>query len=139
MKITGAGILLLENYHDTPVITLFGNNQKNFEELGGFIDKKETPAEAAYREGREESCNLVYIRPEELTKYGTPVKHKEFMAYIMYIENLSHRDYHANMRKVHKKCKGHHWKETSEMTRFHLNDIINAAQRRKNTKSEKGN
>lgn len=133
MKITGAGILLLELYKNNPVITLFGNNNKKFEELGGSIDKKETPVEAAYREGREESCNLVYIRPEELTKYGTPVKNKEYVDYIMYIENLSHKDYHANMRKVHKKCKGHSWKETSEMARFHLNDIINAAQRKKNT------
>lgn len=132
-RITGAGILLLELYKNTPVITLFGNINKKFEELGGTIDKGETAVHTAYREGREESCNLIYITPDELKKYGTVVKYKDFVDYIMYIEGISYKDYHENRRKVHKKCKSNHWKETSEMVRIHLNDIITAAKNKKKT------
>jgi len=91
-KITGAGILILESYFGKPVVTLFGNNNKSFGDLGGFKDRGETPEKTGYREGREESCNLIYIKPNDLKKYSTITQVHEYKVFILYIKNLSYQE-----------------------------------------------
>ena len=126
----GAGILLLENYKNNPVITLFGRDGLNFSDVGGKIDPGETPEEAAYREGREETANLINISPDELNFYAGRVEFNGYVAYIMYIDQISYYDYAHNLNIIFNNCssKQNHWKETNSMTRIPLNNIVLAAQ-----------
>jgi hypothetical protein len=122
--IKGAGILLLENYHGKPYITLFGKKGGLYEDLGGRSDPGESSEETAYREAREESCNLIQITPLYLAKHGKFVIHKQYKCFIMYVSNLSYRDYMKNAYQVHTLCKHNTWKETNDMTRIPLKNIL---------------
>ena len=129
--LTGAGILILELYKSNIVVTLFGMNATNYSDLGGHIDPGETPQDAAYREGREESENIINIKPHELLQYGIPIIFKQYLCYILYVKNLSFQDYAHNVNIIHSGCQGRHsnvWKESNSMTRIPLNNIITSAQ-----------
>ncbi len=129
--LTGAGILILELYNSNIVVTLFGMNATNYSDLGGHIDPGETPQDAAYREGREESENLINIKPHELLQYGIPIIFKQYLCYIIYVQNLSFQDYAHNVNIIHSGCQGHYanvWKESNSMARIPLNNIISSAQ-----------
>ena len=129
--LTGAGILILESYNSNVVVTLFGMNNTNYSDLGGHIDHGETPQNAAYREGREESENLINIKPHELLQYGIPIRLKQYLCYILYVTNLSSKDYMYNVNIIHNRCHENHtdvWKESNSMVRIPLNNIITSAQ-----------
>ena len=129
MAIKGAGILIVESYKNNPVITLFGKNDLNYSDLGGKTDPGELPEETAYREAREESANLINILPDELNKYAARIQFSSYAVYIIYVQNISFKDYAHNVRQIFGTCnyKQNHWKETNSMVRIPINNIINAA------------
>jgi hypothetical protein len=127
-KITGAGVFIIESYKGKQVITLFGKSSKSYDDPGGKIDNNETPVEAAYRECREETANLIHIKPHELLKIGMRIQLKEYVSFIIHLKNLSFMDYMANTKHIHKKCnRSGSWKETNNMIRVELTHIINSA------------
>lgn len=124
----GAGILIIESYKGAPVITLFGLNAMNYSEPGGTIDPGETPEQAAYREGREETANLIHITENELAQYSIPIYLKQYVAYCVYVENLSFQDYAHNVNIIFSNCGARTWKETNSMVRIPVNNLIASAQ-----------
>lgn len=122
--IKGAGILLIENYNNNQYITLFGNKGGKYEDLGGISEYGDLPEETAYMEGREESCNTVNITPAYLVKYGHIVDIMAYRCYVMYITNLSYRDYLKNAYQVHTQCSKSSWKESNDMTRIPIANIL---------------
>lgn len=125
----GAGIMIIEKYNNENVITLFGKKNNNtYADLGGVVDDPENYYETAFREAREESGNLIYITPSQLKKYGVPIKLQKYRCYLMYITNLSTKDYYDNMSHIFKHCVDyscHTWKETNDVVRFPINQFIN--------------
>lgn len=125
---TGAGIFIIELYKLTPVVVLFGFNKTNFSEPGGSLEIGETIETCACRECREETENLINIKPDELVQISVPIIYKQYKSYIIYIQNLSARDYIYNANQIFNTCPSMSWKETNTITRINLHDIINAAQ-----------
>jgi ADP-ribose pyrophosphatase YjhB (NUDIX family) len=125
--ITGAGILIVELYKSTPVVVLFGFNNYNFSDPGGRLNFGETPDMGACRECREETGNLINIKPNELQQIGIPVLIGQYQAYIVYVQNLKARDYIHNINQIFATCTDRSWKETNTITRIHISDIINSA------------
>lgn len=130
--ITGSGILIVELYKSVPVIVLFGYNKTNFSDAGGLLNMGETPEMGACRECREESGNLLNIKPHELQQIGTPIQFHQYMAYIIYVQNLKATDYVHNVNHIFRNCYDKSWKETNTITRIHLHDIIRASQTNQN-------
>ncbi len=126
--ITGAGIFIIELYKSVPVVVLFGLNKTNFSDPGGLIDYGETVEQTACRECREETANLINIKPHELTQISFPIIAKQYKSYIIYIQNLSSQDYIHNANQIFNTCYSDHWKETNTITRINLYDIMNAAE-----------
>jgi len=124
----GAGILVVELYLGAPVVTLFGMNAMNYSDPGGRSNIGEKPEETAYREGREETENLINIKPHELLQYAMPIQINQYIAYIIYVENLSFQDYAHNVNLIYNNCQPRSWKETNSMARIPLNNIMMAAQ-----------
>jgi hypothetical protein len=122
--LTGAGIFIVENYKNNLVAILFGNKGHDYNEPGGSIDPGETPEETACRETREESANLIQIKPHELKQISIPILYKRYMSYIIYINKISARDHYHNVKLVFSKCKPHCWKENSSMVRIDLQKLI---------------
>lgn len=128
MKTGGSGILIIESYNGTNVVTLFEDKKGMCADLGGYIDKGENPEEAACREAQEESANLLTIKPDQLLKIGRPSNIGGYISYIIYVMGLSRKTYKNNLKQIERKCKQKHWKETRKMIRFPLNNIINISQ-----------
>ncbi len=123
-KYTGAGIFIIENYKGNLVAVLFGNKGRNYDDPGGLIDPGETPIETACRETREETANLIKISPDELHKISHKIIYKNYVSYVIFVENLSSKDYYHNINLVFGKCKPHFWKENSSMIRIDLQRLI---------------
>jgi hypothetical protein len=130
--LTGAGIFIVENNNNNLVAILFGNKGHEYSELGGVIDPGETPEETASREAKEESANLIQIKPHELKQISIPILHHKYMSYIIYINKISARDYYHNVKLVFGKCKPHVWKENSSMVRIDLQNLIQNSMANKN-------
>lgn len=128
-SVKGAGILLIESYKGNPVITLFGKDNMNYSDIGGKTDPGELPEVTAYREGREETANLINILPEELKYYAAYMEFNTYAIYIIYVDGISFDDYAHNVNIIHSQCgtKELHWKETNSMARIPLNEIFMAA------------
>lgn len=124
--LSGAGIFIIQNYKGRKVALLFGNN-KEYSDPGGYIDFGETTIEAACREAREESCNLLKLDSIKVKKMAFPIINGGYISYFLYVQNLSLRDYYHNTNIVFNKCnpyKHRHWMETNRATRIELGELI---------------
>lgn len=128
MKTGGAGVLIIESYNGMDVVTLFEDKKGMCADLGGYIDKGESPEEAACREAREESANLLTVKPNQLLKIARPCNIGGYVSYIIYVMGLSRKIYKNNLKHIEEKCKSKHWKETRKIVRFPLSNIINVAE-----------
>ncbi len=128
--IKGSGIVIIEKYKGKPVITLFGKDGMNYSDIGGKVDGNEYPEFTAFREGREETANLINILPEELKFYAIPVEFNTYMAYFIYIKGISFNDYVHNVNIIYSQCssnKDKHWMETNSMTRVPVENMLLSA------------
>lgn len=137
-KLTGAGVFIIEQYKGTPVVVLFREENGTYSDPGGHIDKGESPHHAAYRELREETCNLIHLKPKQLATLAAQILVKEYLVYMMFVENLSYTNYMRNCNHIKtvctscgirpgesKTCK--HWWETDHMVRIPVKHILHAA------------
>jgi hypothetical protein len=123
-KYTGAGIFIIENYNGKPVILLFGKNNKFYSDAGGNIDKDETPEETACRETREETANLINIKPIQLENISKKVIINSYISYFIYIDKIKTRDYYNNVEIIFDKCKEYFWKESNCIARIYLDEFF---------------
>lgn len=130
-QIKGAGILIIENYKNNLVVTLFGNKGKEYSDLGGTVDPNENYVVTACREAREESANLIKIEPNELKKIGIPITFMSYKVYIVYVKNLNMKAYQQNVKKIFQECNKRVWKENNDMVRIPLNKMLDAIKKNK--------
>lgn len=124
--LTGSGIFIIQNYKNKKVVVLFGNDIE-YNDLGGTIDYDETSLDTACREAREESCNLVNFKPEQIKQISYPVQYRNYVSYFVYINKLSLKDYYYNKKIIYNNCdknKYKHWMETNKATRIDLDILI---------------
>lgn len=124
MDHSGAGILIIESYKGRKVITLFGMKNGEFSDPGGKKDPGESIEHTAYRETREETLNLITLKPEELEKIGRPITLKEYLCFVIYVEGINHQDYNHNKQLVNR-CRPSSWKETNTIARFDVKEMMN--------------
>jgi len=135
---TGAGVIIIEQYknkdktRDEPAIILFkGTGSQKYNDLGGSIDKKDDTgkyplATTAAREAFEESRGLIkFTKPTHIGPLF--IDKKKYRGHIVAIKpgSLKTEDYQSNRDKLDKK-QGipHIWKETDEIARFYISDLV---------------
>lgn len=123
MIFNGAGIFIIENYNNKPVITLFGNKNKTYGEPGGMIDKDEEHITTAVRETREETANLINFTEKFIMDKGVPVVLNKYICYVIYLEGLSKKDYRHNIEHILDSPLKKMWKEMTSMTRIDLEEF----------------
>jgi 8-oxo-dGTP pyrophosphatase MutT (NUDIX family) len=127
VSLTGAGIFLIEKYKGNVVAVLFGKKKYIYDDPGGMIDSGETYAQAACRETREETANLINIDSRIIDKIAIPILSSKYVSYILYVDSINRKDYLHNVRIIFDKCKLDCWKENNSMVRIDLRKLLNAA------------
>lgn len=130
--ITGAGILIIELYHGQQVCTLFGLNGKNYSDVGGSRDDGEIPIQTACRETKEETCNLITIKPTELQSLYQQnsvkmIQVKHYICYVIYINEIDARDYFYNVDIVFNQCRMSEYRESNSMARIPWGNMVTAS------------
>lgn len=123
--IKGAGILIVEHYNDIPVLLLLSGKNKEYDEPGGTLDEGETPEQTACRECREETCNLINIKPDELDIIVSKIYRaylNSYIEYIIYVKDININDFYHNAKLVFKNCADYHWKEKFRITRVPISN-----------------
>lgn len=133
-----SGVLLIEKFRnrynivDYCVILFYNHNRGYYDDPGGHLMKKKTIKESAARELVEETCNLFRINPLYLTDYVNADGYYSFLAYIQGPknrngENVLDLNYYYNNRNIifSNNSAPAHYKETSDVQRFYISDIIN--------------
>jgi hypothetical protein len=123
-KYTGAGIFLIENYNEQPVVLLFGKHNKLYSDPGGNIDKGETLEETACRETKEETANLINIKPKELKIISKIIYLKSYVSYFVFINQIKSKDYYDNVEIIFNKCKEYFWKESNCIARVSIDELV---------------
>jgi ADP-ribose pyrophosphatase YjhB (NUDIX family) len=130
--LSGAGIFIIENFDNHQVALLFGMKNGEYNEPGGTIDPGEKPEVTACRETREETANIINIKPDELLKIAIPIQHKQYMSYVIYLDKINTNDYYHNVKIIFNKCRPHVWKENNSIARINLNELIQNSHDNKN-------
>jgi hypothetical protein len=127
---TGSGVLIIEKIKNKNVFVLIGDKKKKiYEEPGGTKDYDELPEYTAFRECREETSNLFNFYPSKLNKYAKKVTLKDYVCYIIYIQEININNYEHNQKIVNKLCKPDEWKEHDSITRIYVDSITNNNQK----------
>jgi hypothetical protein len=143
---SGAGVLIIENYYDNrkgrsePAILLFkSSTNSEYQELGGSVDTNLTSSlavlqQTAKRELREESCNLFNIRAELDRKINEKNMFVDintsngslYRCYVVGIEGMIFGEdvFDINCKLVKEQGAPSHWKETNDVKRFFISDLI---------------
>lgn len=123
MIFNGAGIFIIENYNNKPVITLFGNRNRTYGEPGGMIDKGEEHITTAVRETKEETANLINFTEKFIMDKGIPIISNTYICYVVYIQGLSKKDHRHNIDHILNSPIKRMWKEMTSMTRIDLEEF----------------
>ena len=81
-KFSGAGIMIVEYYNNSLCFTFFQHRNNQFMDVGGLIDKNESPIETAIRECREESANLLNFKASDLNHKIIIGSYVSFFVYV---------------------------------------------------------
>ena len=139
--LTGAGILLLEKYNNEWIVILFKDHTKTYADIGGLYESKHGDVkETASQELAEESQNLFRINNNILTNY-LDIKYNSdiydyYRLYLLNITDIELKDYSSlpDYKTLFEKNRdiidnnpyySKSWKETTEIKRFKLNDLLN--------------
>lgn len=133
-----AGVLLVEKYAnkqgrvDYAVILFYNINKELYEDTGGGLMDGKTIQESASTELIEESCNLFRIHPSLLRDYTV---YRNFYSFLLYVRGpatihgnnpIYSKYYHHNKNIIHNNDRvPHMFKETDNMRRFYISDLIN--------------
>lgn len=132
-----AGVLLVEKYTnkigriDYAVILFYNIDKELYEDPGGKLMSGKTIQESASTELIEESCNLFRIHSSLLRNY---VVYKKFHSFFLFVEGpidiygnnpIFSKYYHHNRNIIHNSNAPHMYKETDNMRRFYISDLIN--------------
>jgi hypothetical protein len=144
----GAGLILFENLindwsrNELAVILFRSTQTGEYEELGGHIDQGDfngatTLLNTAIREAQEESCNLIHITDSNILNYNMPssfIEHpyntRVYRCYGLFLQNsyeISRNltyNYSQNSSVLNEQNAAPVYKETNDMQRFYVNDII---------------
>lgn len=133
-----AGVILIEKYknhfgrEDYAVILFYNINKDLYEEPGGHMMENKTVQQTASTELIEETCNLFRINPLYLTHHTSYNNYNSFLLYIkgpkdVYGNHPIFSDYYRHNRDiVHNRNSPHQYKETYNMRRFYISDMINS-------------
>lgn len=132
-----AGVMLIEKYtnkygrKDYAIILFYNLNKETYEDPGGHLMNGMTLQESASTELLEESCNLFRIHPSLLNNY---VIHKNYCSFLLYVKGptdiygnnpIYSKYYHHNRNIIHNSNAPNMYKETDNMRRFYISDLIN--------------
>jgi hypothetical protein len=133
----GAGLVVVENYNNhkgrqEPAVILFQSHRGLYQDLGGTIDKsdmkhKSPTAFTACREAKEESRNTISItNAKHLGR--TFVTIYKYRAYFVGIKSglFFSKKYDYNKKILDNSKISRVWKETVDVQRFYLSDLIAA-------------
>jgi ADP-ribose pyrophosphatase YjhB (NUDIX family) len=136
-KLTGAGVIIYENYYVNsvtnlkgPAVILFRNKHTGrYEDPGGNLDPGETPKQAAVRELAEESLGTFKL-PMTVLKDQWSIRHINYMGYFVnvagYIKTDSYADNHRLAKNMFEPLNSanEHLLETTDMQRFFVKDLL---------------
>lgn len=138
--LTGAGILLLEKFKNEWIVILFKDHTKTFADIGGLYESKHGDVkETAKQELEEESRKLFKINNNEILTNYLDIKNNSNIYYRLYFLNItdigfknysSLPDYKTLFEKNRDIIDNNpyyskSWKETTEIKRFKLIDLLN--------------
>jgi len=133
-----AGVLLIEKYankygkSDYAIILFYNLDKEVYEDPGGHLMTGMSVQESAITELIEESCNLFRLSPFMLNQY---VVHKNFHSFPLYVKGpidiygnnpIYSKYYHHNRKIIHNSRAPHMYKETDNMRRFYISDLVNS-------------
>jgi len=132
-----AGVLLVEKYRnnfgriDYAVILFYNIYKDTYEDPGGHLTERKTIQESAAKELIEESCNLFRINPLYLTNH---IYYNGYYSFLLYVQGptdlyggnpIYSEYYHHNRNFIHYQNAPAEYKETDNMRRFYISDLIN--------------
>jgi len=129
--------MLIEKYsnhygrEDYALILFYNINKDVYEEPGGHMMENKTIEETASTELMEETCNLFRINPMYLTHHTSYNNYHSFLLYIKgpkdnYGKYPIYSDYYRHNRDIiHNSYAPPQYKETSNMRRFYIVDLVN--------------
>lgn len=134
-SINGAGVLLIEKYRNRfgrqefAVILFKDRRRNNYADAGGKIEIGENILQTAGEELKEESANLFRIHPRFLDKF---VVSKSYACFPLVVTgpmqdygSIFSKYYKHNLALLHYTYSPDEFKETINMKRFYLVDLIN--------------
>jgi ADP-ribose pyrophosphatase YjhB (NUDIX family) len=127
-------VVIFEKYHhggqSKACVTLFkGITDQMWHDGGGGMDQHETPAVAAVRELREESCNYFNLHAGDLREYRDIVFEGRagqlaYRAYFVDVEGVRGGRYFKNLHQLQRNGAPREWLETQEIGRFELTTLL---------------
>jgi hypothetical protein len=133
MPITGAGVLLFEDYRpknttkSRPVVILCQDTHGLCSDFGGKLDNHSI-TNCAKRELMEESRNMFRFDEKvigNLPYYVLNDTYVSFAAKITSSEGIQSKYFPNNKNIIDNQCKIHCWKETEELVRFYIDELTN--------------
>lgn len=124
--ISGAGVLIVEDYMNEKCVTLFRDKySRRYEEGGGKVDTEdgENTKKTASRELMEESRNMFRISEKDLTTY---VEHENYRCYVVMVRGPIYGKYFYYNQIVLNgtTTTPEDWKDTDNMDRFVVDTLV---------------
>lgn len=136
--VDATGIIVIEKYYhnnkfNNCVLLVKNKKRKTFEDMGGFIGENEKSYETCVRECKEESRNSLRFNKEYFknceknNKYvDINIFNSKYRSYFIPINNYKKNYYYHNKKFIAMNNGKFYYRETSQITRFKLDDLSNA-------------